>query len=161
MIRQAKRSEAEVLTQLSFASKRYWGYPEAYFKVWASELTISADYIDQNDVVVYEYDGCITAYYSIVQLPGDIEVSGVIIKKGFWLEHMFVKPESIGRGIGTRLFHHLHQRCPVEGIVELGVLADPNAKGFYEKMGCAYQKEHPSTIENRSTPYLVLHISEG
>ena len=61
MIRQAKRSESELLTELSFASKHYWGYPETYFKIWASELTISSDYIDQNDVFVYEDDGYIAA----------------------------------------------------------------------------------------------------
>ena len=54
MIRWALTSDAEILTELSFASKRYWGYPEAFFDRWAPELTIDGDYIRDNDVFVYE-----------------------------------------------------------------------------------------------------------
>lgn len=158
MIRRAKKSEFEVLTNLSFASKRYWGYPESYFEIWSCELTVSRDYIEQNDVFVHEDDGSITAYYSIVQLLGDIQCSGVTLKQGFWLDHMFVEPNNIGKGIGTQLFQHLQQRCSSRGITKLGILADPNAQGFYEKLGCIYQKEYPSTIKDRTTPYLVLQL---
>jgi len=158
MIRRAKKTESEVLTKLSFASKRYWGYPESYFKVWSRELIISRDYIEQNDVFVYGDDGSITAYYSIVELVDNVEFSGVILDKGFWLEHMFVRPENIGEGIGTQLFKHLQQQCLERGISKLRILADSNAKGFYDKMGCTYQQEYPSTIENRTTPYLVLEL---
>ncbi|RJQ84641.1 MAG: GNAT family N-acetyltransferase [Desulfobacteraceae bacterium] len=62
----------------------------------------------------------------------------------------------MGQGIGTKLFDHLRQRCIAKGIKELGILADPNARGFYEKMGCRYQGEHPSTIMNRTTPFWQL-----
>ncbi len=54
-IRRARREDAETLTRISFDSKRYWGYPEAYFESWAAELTIDADYIGRNDVFVYEH----------------------------------------------------------------------------------------------------------
>ncbi len=39
-IRRARREDAETLTRISFDSKRYWGYPEACFELWAAELTI-------------------------------------------------------------------------------------------------------------------------
>jgi hypothetical protein len=42
-IRRARREDAETLTRISFDSKRYWGYPEAYFEHWAAELTIDAE----------------------------------------------------------------------------------------------------------------------
>jgi ADP-ribosylglycohydrolase len=29
----------------------------------------------------------------------------------------------------------------------VGILADPNSRGFYEKMGCTYVREYPSTYE--------------
>jgi GNAT superfamily N-acetyltransferase len=156
MIRRAEIADAELLTQVSFASKGYWGYPESYFKVWARELTVSSDYINENDVFVYEAGGLVVGFYSMIQLHDDLDISGITLGKGFWLDHMFVKPESIGLGIGTHLFNHLDQRCKKIGVTQLGVLADPNARGFYEKMGCTYVKEYPSTIKNRTTPYLVL-----
>lgn len=156
MIRFAKKEEAEKLTEISFQSKRYWKYPEDYFDIWKDELTITAEYIEINDVFVFELEGATVGYYSIVELPDDISVSGIEIEKGFWLEHMFLQPEYIGQGFGTRMFEHLRGVMAKKKINVLGVLADPNSRGFYEKMGCEYQKEFPSTIKNRTTPFLLF-----
>lgn len=156
MIRPAKVSESECLTRLSFASKRYWDYPEEFFEVWSDELTITEEYITNNHVFVHEIEDTVVGYYSIVDLKNDIEVSGIIIHKGFWLEHMFIEPTRIGQGIGRHLFRHLVKWCNELHITELGILADPNSKGFYEKMGCFYVGEYPSTIKNRTTPHLVF-----
>ncbi|MBM9616859.1 GNAT family N-acetyltransferase [Desulfobulbus rhabdoformis] len=158
MIRAAEISDAESLTRLSFESKGHWGYPASFFEAWSKELTITHEYINQNDVVVSEVDGTLVGYYSIVELKDNLDFSGIIIKKGFWLEHMFVEPQAIGKGIGRQLFNHLRQKCLKRGIVELGILSDPHAKGFYEKMGCIYLREYPSTIKHRTTPFLVLKL---
>ena len=69
---------------------------------------------------------------------------------------MFIDPQKIGTGMGTKMFDHLRKRCVSRGINELNILADPNSKGFYEKMGCDYIGEYPSTIRNRTTPFLKL-----
>lgn len=158
MIRSAKKNEAKILTRISFASKGYWRYPQEYFEIWNNELTICPGYIEKNDVFVYELDGLIVGYYSIVELTEDIDVSNIKIKEGFWLEHMFIEPDHIGRGIGSKIFFHMRNHCKTKGIEKLRILADPNSKGFYTKMGCEYVKEFPSTIINRTTPYLVLKV---
>lgn len=158
MIRPAKLIESNILTKISFKSKGYWKYPPEYFEIWYNELTINPDYIEKNEVYVYEIDGAVVGYYSIVELPEDINVSGIIIGKGFWLEHMFIEPSHIGRGIGSKMFHHLRMRCGEKDVTELGILSDPNSKRFYEKMGCEYIREFPSTIKNRTTPYLMLRL---
>ena len=160
MIREAKIQEANLLTNISFSSKGYWNYPEEYFKIWSNELTISSGYIQKNDVFVYENNGKIIGYYSVVELKDDIEVSGITISKGFWLEHMFIEPQSIGKGIGTKMFEHLREKYASLGVNTLGILADPNSRGFYEKMGCEYKFEYPSTINNRTTPYLQLNLEK-
>jgi len=73
---------------------------------------------------------------------------------------MFIVVDRIGKGIGTKLFSHVRENCDSRGISELGILSDPNARGFYEKMGCEYIQEYPSTIKNRTTPYLKLKIKK-
>ena len=156
MIRRALESDAAILTALSFASKRYWGYPDSYIDRWAPELTIDEDYIRDNDVFVYQDNQEIVGYYAIVDLREDVVVSGVKLAQGFWLEHMFVAPRHIGRGIGRQLFAHLRQRCRMRGIDVLGILADPHARGFYARMGCEYVGEYPSTIKDRTTPFMRL-----
>jgi GNAT superfamily N-acetyltransferase len=156
MIRPAKTEEAAVLTQLSLESKGYWRYPKKYFDTWVAELTINVAYIKKNDVYVCQNNGLIAGYYAIIQLDKDLIVSGIRIEKGYWLEHMFVAPRYIGSGIGTKMFDHLRTKCETKGINKLKIIADPNARGFYEKMGCHYLEEFPSTIAGRTTPFLVL-----
>lgn len=108
---------------------------------------------------IYEDLDRIVGYYSIVELKEDIKLAGIGIEKGFWLEHMFISPDYIGQGIGTRLVNHLRKICGTKRIVELKILADPNSRGFYEKMGCRYIREYPSTIGGRTTPLLKLIIN--
>ncbi|MEE4239906.1 MAG: GNAT family N-acetyltransferase [Desulfopila sp.] len=154
MIRPANEKDSEVLTAISFASKAYWKYPKAYLQIWQDELTITSEYIEKNDVFVYEREKFIRGYYSITVLEEDIKISGITLDKGAWLDHMFIDPPFIGQGIGSTLFAHLRKRCIVEDIQEIGILADPNSRGFYEKMGCCYIRDYPSTIEGRTTPFL-------
>ena len=156
MIRSARHYEASILTEISFESKGYWGYPQEYFAIWKNELTISPEYIEKHDVFVFENEGTVIGYYTIVELPEKIFCSGIEIHKGFWLEHMFVDPGYIEKTIGTQMFVHLQKRCRARRIKELGILADPNSRGFYEKMGCKFIMEYPSTITNRTTPYLLF-----
>jgi len=158
MIRPANTEEAETLTKISFESKGYWGYPKEYFEKWNIELTISREYIEKNDVFLFENDGKIIGFYSMVTLVDDIEVSGIMIERGNWLDHMFINPRHLGGGVGKKMFMHLRNVCAEKGITEIKILADPNAKGFYEKMGCKYIKEYASTIENRTIPFLTLTI---
>jgi GNAT superfamily N-acetyltransferase len=158
MIRPANPQDAEILTRISFASKRYWGYPESYFDIWAKELTVDANYIEKNDVMVFQLGSTVVGYYSVVTLESDLDLGGILLEKGVWLEHMFITPECIGKGIGTQLFADMHTKYKEREIPRLSILADPHARGFYEKMGCEYKREYPSSIKNRTTPLLVLII---
>lgn len=160
IIRRAKTGEAKQLTSISFASKKYWPYPEAYYTVWKNELTITPRYIADNLVFVCEIADTIVGYYSLVDLCDDLEFAGQVIEKGFWLEHMFIVPAHIGRSLGSRLFEHALHICTRLGILQLKILADPNARGFYEKRGCRFIKEFPSSIDNRTTPLLSIKIPD-
>ena len=156
MIRRAGKNDAAVLTDLSFRSKAYWQYPSHYFDIWKDELTVTPDYIAANILYVCEDDrtGQLTGYYSLVFLAQDLVFPGGVLRHGWWLEHMFVDPGFIRRTIGIQLFYHLQQVCKNRCIDRVGILADPNARGFYEKMGCIYRGEYASTIPGRTTPHL-------
>lgn len=155
-IRAATPEDADHLTRISFASKGYWNYPEAWYQTWCGELTITAGYIENNRVFVIEQDTAVIGYYSVVYLEKDHFVLGSALGQGYWLEHMFVAPEFIGRGAGTRMVGHLKSFCKKHRISRLAVLADPHSRGFYEKLGFAYQGEVASTIADRTTPLLIL-----
>lgn len=155
LIRRADPAEHELLTTISFRSKSCWAYPEHYFQVWKNELTITPEYIEQHEVFVCQLRESIVAYYSLVELTEDRLFSGVTLESGLWLDHMFVLPECIGKGMGRSLFLHCRKRLSEHGATCLNILADPNALGFYLKMGCQYRALYPSSIPGRTTPLLT------
>ena len=159
MIRKAKTTESKILTDISFAAKRYWNYPQQNFDIWHDELTITDKYIEDNAVFVYQQGGQVIAYYSIVQLESDVVVNCITIHAGLWLEHMFVLPDFIGQGIGRQMFKHMAETLKQYDVDSIGILADPNAKGFYQKLGCRYIGEYPSSIKDRSTPHFEYVIT--
>jgi len=157
-IRKARSEESSRLTQIAFSAKRYWNYPEEYFEIWKNELTISGEYINKNLVYVAEVDGTAVGFFSIVEVTEDYWAGKVFVKKGFWLDNLFVIPEYIGKGIGRKLMQYAESLCREKGISSLSIFSDPNARGFYEKMGAVYKGETPSSIENRTLPLYEYNI---
>ncbi len=158
MIRKALPHEAATLTEISFAAKKYWKYPPEYYVIWRDELTISPEYINAHEVYVYDTSERIKGFYSLVELTETVCINSITLPAGLWLEHMFLLPEIIGRGIGTKLFNHCVSLSRTKKFSRLRILVDPNSLSFYVKMGCRYIKEFPSTIEGRTTPYLEYFL---
>jgi maltose O-acetyltransferase len=159
IIRKAFPEENEVLTEISFASKHFWNYPEDYFEVWKAELTITSEYIQKNILNIAEQDDKILGYYSLVKNDRDFWAGRVFVMKGYWLEHIFIRPEFIRKGIGTQLIRDVQKTCKELGIKRIYIFSDPNAKGFYEKIGADYIKESPSSIEGRTVSLFEMKIN--
>ncbi len=158
IIRRADDTESDILTSISFAAKRYWKYPEGFFEVWKDELTITPDYINQNEVYVAEVDGKTVAFISIVQVKNDFQAGEVLISKGFWLDHLFVYPPFIGKGVGSELIFFAKELCRRKGISCLHILSDPNAKGFYDRIGAQFIEEVSSNIRGRTIALYLFPI---
>jgi len=150
IIRRGLPEEAEELTQIALDAKRHWGYPEHWIKHWESDLTISSDFIRDNHVYVAEHDGEIRGFYALA-------VSG----RKAELEHMWVTPASIGSGIGKELFLDAMNRAATLEVREIEISADPNAAGFYERMGASQIGETESNIDGtvRKLPRLKIEPS--
>lgn len=159
IIRDGFKNDSDVLTAISFASKGHWNYPKEYFKVWKDELTITPAYIKKNRIYVAEKDEQVIGYLSLVEVKKDYWAGKVFVKKGFWLEHIFILPEYIGKGVGSRLLTMLKIKCKELHIEKVNIFSDPNATGFYDKMGARYLGESPSSIAGRTVPLYELHSS--
>ncbi|MEM5794893.1 MAG: GNAT family N-acetyltransferase [Bacillota bacterium] len=158
LIRPALIKDSTILTAISFASKRYWNYPDCYFDSWKDELTITPSYIKDNLVYVAETKGQVIGYFSLVEVRHDFWAGKVFVKKGFWLEHIFVLPEYIGKGIGTQMMEYLISICKSKDVGRVRIFSDPNAKGFYDKIGANYTGESPSSIAGRTVSLYELDI---
>ena len=150
MIRRASTAEADKLTQIALDAKRFWGYPEHWIKHWESDLTISSDFVRDNEVYVAEEDGEILGFYALCVNGNKAE-----------LEHMWVTPGSIGTGIGKELFLDAMDRAATLAVREIEISADPNAAGFYERMGASQVGETDASIDGqvRKLPRLRIEPS--
>lgn len=159
-IREALPKEAPQLTDIAFAAKRTWKYPEEYIQIWTDELTITESYIKENIVYVAEYQKRPVGFYSIVTLPKDKKIGDISIEQGFWMDHLFIEPRYQHKGIGKQLMQHTINYCRENWIDELKVFVDPNATGFYEKQGARFVRQSPSSIQGREIPIYAFHFEE-
>jgi GNAT superfamily N-acetyltransferase len=124
-IRPAAPSEAEVLSGLALAGKRHWGYPEPWLEAWRGLLTITPEYLEAHVVACAEDEaGKVIGFYALERDGGRCR-----------LEHLWLDPALIGRGLGLQLFEHAVRAARAMGAAELLIEADPNAEGFYLHMG--------------------------
>jgi N-acetylglutamate synthase-like GNAT family acetyltransferase len=147
MIRRATVDDTTTLTKIAHDAKRYWGYPEHWIKHWESELTISSDFVNENEVYVMAGDDEVRGFYALVVRDDKAE-----------LEHLWVAPEHIGTGVGKELFVHAMQRAAGRDVSEVEISADPNAEGFYKKMGAHRIGDVQADMDNkpRTVPRMVV-----
>ena len=157
-IRQAQDIDSDLLTEISFAAKRHWNYPDNYYDLWKDELTITKDYINQNMVFKALYQDSVIGFYSVIENETDFFAGETFVKKGFWLEHIFIKPEYHKLGIGLLLINHAKRVSKDFGISDLLIFVDPYAKGFYDKVGAEYLYDSKSSIPDRMIPVYGLKI---
>lgn len=134
-IRRARPEEAGWLTEIACRAKAHWGYSAEQIAAWRPAfLTISSDYIKRHSVwVADDAKGGALAFAALEQTAADVV-----------LEHLWVLPEHIGRGIGSRLFHH------IAGLAgEFSFTSDPQADGFYLKLGARLVGEVESAHQGR------------
>jgi GNAT superfamily N-acetyltransferase len=74
------------------------------------------------------------------------------------LEHCWVLPTHIGRGIGALLVEHAALTARRLGASAINIASDPFAQGFYRRMGAKPAGSIPSTPRGRTLPRLVLRV---
>lgn len=148
-ITRATPDQAETLTQIAFAAKRHWGYPERWIQIWSPILTISPEFIEQ-----YETYGA----YLKEELAGFCAIS-IIEDDRASVEHMWVLPEYMGKGVGAELFRHMLSRCKELGARILEIESDPNAHGFYERMGAKQVGQVVGDVDGQPRILPLLEIN--
>jgi GNAT superfamily N-acetyltransferase len=149
--RRARSSEADQLTAIAISAKRYWGYPDRWIDLWREQLTLTAEYIEAAEVVVAYIDQEIVGFYAVID-TGSI----------WTLDHLWVQPNSIGRGVGRRLLQHAIDRAKQRGAQSIEIEADPNAEGFYQHLGAQRVSVNRYEIEGhvRELPMMRIDLTD-
>ncbi|MGH9802609.1 MAG: GNAT family N-acetyltransferase [Blastocatellia bacterium] len=138
IIRRAEQNDAGQLTQVAFAAKQLWGYPESWLEAWREDLTITPGYIARHKVFAATEQDKPVGFYALATSEGMTE-----------LDHLWVLPELIGKGVGRQLLNHALELATAMGAQRIEIDSDPNAEGFYLKAGAKKIGEVISTIEGR------------
>jgi N-acetylglutamate synthase-like GNAT family acetyltransferase len=141
--RPAEQSDHERLRELTFESKAHWGYDHALVRSWTDGL----DFESAQERWLVEADGAVVAWAALIP-PSD----GVAV-----LDHLWVAPAAMGRGLGTQLFRLAADRARELGAERLEWGAEPNAVGFYEKVGGRKLRDEV-TEWGRLAPWMGLEL---
>jgi GNAT superfamily N-acetyltransferase len=123
-ITRARARQSEELSRIAWESKSHWGYPQHWLESWLPDLTLTPDFIQENPVFIASQGGELAGLYALCLSGNTAE-----------LEHFWVVPKFIGSGVGRGLFEHALEQARQNGAERLLILSDPNAAGFYRRMG--------------------------
>jgi GNAT superfamily N-acetyltransferase len=145
----AKPEDAEALTEIAHAAKRHWGYPERWIESWHDTLTMRPEFIAANAAYCAVEESRAVGFY-LLTTEAD----------GMHLDHLWIAPHVMGRGIGCALFGHAVEETRRLGHRTLKIEADPNAEGFYTRMGARRVGEAVTEIEGqrRELPLLLYEL---
>jgi GNAT superfamily N-acetyltransferase len=140
---------ATALSEVAQRSKATWGYPTRWMVLWRPVLTITPQFIAEHPVFVAMEAGTIVGFYAL----------GIDGSSGS-LEHLWVLPQAIGQGVGRALWHHALEELARQGVKTLEIIADPNAEGFYLRMGARRVGTKRYLLEGRARllPLLAMDI---
>jgi len=145
-IREALLSEANELSELALHSKATWNYSEEFILACKEDLTITEEYIKNNFVYVLENDNTMIGFFSFLRNENA-------------LDFLYIHPRYKGKGYGKILWEYVIQQANELGIKSFTIDSDPNAKGYYLKMGAKLIGETPSTVfEDRLLPLLKYDV---
>ncbi len=81
-----------------------------------------------------------------------------LVGGGLELEHLWVLPAWIGTGLGRTLFEHAMRRAAELGASLVRIESDPNAEGFYRRMGARRVGENVYELEGRERVLPVMVV---
>ena len=134
VIRPARVGEGARLKEIAVGAKGFWGYQPDKVREWADRGDFTPERLRELIVFVADSGGGAIGWCSLI--PKD-EVG--------WLEDLWIDPGWIGQGVGSLLFRQAADQARKLGAKRLEWEAEPNAIGFYEKMGASYVRESEET----------------
>jgi GNAT superfamily N-acetyltransferase len=147
-IRPVVPEEGARLREIAIAAKSHWGYDPVRVRDWAAMGDFSPAGLRKKDFYIAAVGARVLGWAAAID-KGDV----------WWLDDLWIEPEWMGRGIGSRLFHHAADQGRRAGAVRMEWEAEPNALGFYERMGGRYLRDSEPGAWGRVNAVMGLDLS--
>ena len=147
LIRPPDPDEGERLREIAIAAKSHWGYDLDRVRDWAAMGDFSPTGLRRKEVFVAEAEGRAVGWAALSP-RGDV----------CWLDDLWIEPDWMGAGTGSRLFRRVAARARELGAQRLEWEAEPNAVGFYEKMGARYLRQSGPSFWGRMLPVMGVDL---
>ena len=126
----ATPEDAKMLSETAKQSKQIWGYSSELMKKWEEELTVTEKHIEKNKVFKVYQNNIYIGFFSLVKFINWTEIG-----------HFWILPDYLRKGFGSVIFSKIIEIVTGYNEAILEVYAEPNANGFYEKMGGEIHKQ--------------------
>jgi N-acetylglutamate synthase-like GNAT family acetyltransferase len=132
IIRRAHEGEDVALTALVLRSvQQTWGYSDEFMAWEPDDIVITPAHLRDMITYVLEVDGQLAGVYVLRGEAPTMELS-----------RMMIEPEMTRQGLGRIFWDHAVETARRLGVRELTIDSDPNAEGFYQRMGAVTIGQH-------------------
>ena len=131
-IRRAREGEDVALTALVMRSvQQQWSYSAEFMEWNPEDIAIAPHHLAEMITNVLEVGGRVVGLYVLRGEAPEMELS-----------RMMIEPDMIGQGYGRVLWNHAVETAHGLGVREITIDSDPNAEGFYLRMGAKTVGQH-------------------
>jgi GNAT superfamily N-acetyltransferase len=148
VIRAGRADEGARLKEIAIAAKGFWGYEPVKVRAWADQGDFTPERLRELIVFVADDAGGRAIGWASLIPKGEVG----------WLDDLWIDPPWIGRGVGSLLFRRAADHARMLGATRLEWEAEPNAIGFYEKMGGAYVRQSEQTEWGRNLEVMGVEL---
>ena len=142
--RSASKSDIQFLNQISFQSKKHWGYPDEWMEKWKDDLIISEEDLNRQVVTLIELNERVIGFSAVTESADAFEVT-----------HLWIISDHIGQGYGKQLLKEALRPASGSG-KQVVVEADPHAEAFYHSQGFRTFDKIESYPPGRYLPVMKL-----
>jgi GNAT superfamily N-acetyltransferase len=146
-IRPGRPEDGPRLREIAIAAKSHWGYDLDQVRGWGAGITVVPEDGGKQILVAEDSAGAIAGWASVEQRP-----------EAWWLDDLWVDPDRMGAGVGALLFREAARMARSTGAARMEWEAEPNAMGFYEKMGGRLFRDSEPTEWGRVIPVMSIDL---
>lgn len=136
------------INQFIRQSKAVWDYCEAFLDAFMEKYSVKSSFLEQEEVILFEQNGQLVGLYAFK----------INERYAAELDLFFINANHIRQGLGKQIWQHAINYAAARGWHEFELVADPNAEGFYQKMGAKNLRNFES-FPGRFVPVLSVSLN--